>query len=404
MSPERIHFKGLNAVRFLAASAVVVSHATVVLMWSGRASFIAWVNPDTGKLAVICFFVLSGFLITYLLLAEERQMGSFSTGAFYARRMLRIWPLYYVLVLAAFFVLPRVPLLAGALGRFPEHSWWSNFLLYMTIFPNLAVALPYLGHLWSIGVEEQFYIAWPLLLRASRRRLRLLCGIVVSYVVALLAVERWHLAGPGVLHDAFYLFRIDCIALGAIAAQLLFERARSVLWLAHSTTAQLSLLIALAVLYLARLQIPPLTFELYAVLFAGLIVSIAANDRSFLCLDNPVLDTLGKVSYGIYMYHPIAIMITFIGVRATVGDEAPEWLFSAALYAVGLAMTIGIALLSYYGFERRLLRLKLRFSKIVTGDLAERPREGVSEPRPMIARPPHALSEPPQAKAGQLRR
>jgi len=69
MSPERIQFKGLNAVRFLAASMVAVSHATVVLMWSGRASFIGSMNPDTGKIAVICFFVLSGFLITYLLLA-----------------------------------------------------------------------------------------------------------------------------------------------------------------------------------------------------------------------------------------------------------------------------------------------------------------------------------------------
>jgi len=124
------------------------------------------VNPETGKIAVICFFVLSGFLITYLLLAEERHTGSISTRDFYARRILRIWPLYYVLVLAAFFVFPRIPVFAGAL-KFPEESRARSFFLYMSIFPNLAAPFPYLGHLWSIGVEEQFYIAWPLLLKRS---------------------------------------------------------------------------------------------------------------------------------------------------------------------------------------------------------------------------------------------
>ena len=73
--------------------------AFLTLTLGASASFIGAVNPETGKIAVICFFVLSGFLITYLLLAEERQTGSIATGDFYARRILRIWPLYYVLVL-----------------------------------------------------------------------------------------------------------------------------------------------------------------------------------------------------------------------------------------------------------------------------------------------------------------
>jgi peptidoglycan/LPS O-acetylase OafA/YrhL len=378
MSPERIHFKGLNAVRFLAASMVAVSHATVVLMWSGRASFIGSMNPDTGKIAVICFFVLSGFLITYLLLAEERHTGSFSTSNFYARRVLRIWPLYYFLVLAAFFVFPKIPSLAAGL-KVPGDSWGKTFFLYLSIFPNLAAPFPYLGHLWSIVVEEQFYIVWPLLLRASRSRMRLIGGIIVSYVAVLLVVERWHLAGAGMFHEALYLFRIDCICLGALGAQLLFDRSRAVLWLARSKRAQLALVLVLVALYAAKVQLPPVTYELYALLFAALIVAIAANERSFLCLDGPVLDTLGKISYGIYMYHPLAIMIAFVAVRAALGDGAGEWLFSVALYTLGLTLTVAIALLSYYGFERRFLRLKLRFSRIVTGDLVTGSREESGE-------------------------
>ena len=189
MTSDRIHFKGLNAVRFLAAAVVAIAHASVLLMWEpstyphglGEIPNVArsgGLNPETAKLAVICFFVLSGFLITYLLLAEEARTGAISIRAFYLRRILRIWPLYYLLVLCGFLLLPHVSLLGLPIPPVHEHSWWLEFALYMTVFPNLAVPVPYLAHLWSIGVEEQFYILWPILLVLFPNRIRRLLVVI----------------------------------------------------------------------------------------------------------------------------------------------------------------------------------------------------------------------------------
>jgi peptidoglycan/LPS O-acetylase OafA/YrhL len=393
VTSQRIHFEGLNAVRFFAAAAVALSHASVVLMWhrlpnligwaNSEVGALGWVNPETGKLAVICFFVLSGFLITYLLLSEEARSGAISIRAFYLRRILRIWPLYYLLVLCGFFVFPRMSVLALPTGPIPTQSWWRDFVLYGTIFPNLATPIPYLGHLWSIGVEEQFYILWPILLVTVRNRLRLLLSVIVAYLVALFAADPFLGGGrPGstraVLYGALYLFRIDCIALGGIAALILFHGFQPALRIMTSLPARILAPAALATLYLWNVQIPKLTYELYALVFAWLILNIAANPSSFRWLENRLLDTLGKISYGIYMYHPLAIVLTFAALRGLVGGESGGWLFSATLYGLGLASTVAIALVSYYGFEQRLLRLKLRVSTVVTGDLAEDPHVPVA--------------------------
>jgi len=386
VTSERIHFKGLNAVRFFAASAVALSHASVVLMWhrlpnligwvNPQAGTLGWLNPETGKLAVICFFVLSGFLITYLLLSEEAQSGAISIRSFYLRRVLRIWPLYYLLVLSGFFLLPKIPLLDMPFVPTSAHPWRDCFL-YMTIFPNLATPMPYLGHLWSIGVEEQFYILWPVLLVVFPNRLRLLLGIIVAYLGAFLAADLLLEPRAGsvtdVLRGALVFFRIDCIALGGVAAVVLFHRLQPALRVLTSRAAQVGAPALLAILYLWNVQVPKLTYELYAVVFAMMILNIAAHPESFRWLENHLLDTLGKVSYGIYMYHPLAIVLSLIGLRTLLGGERGGWLFSASVYGLGLASTVAIALVSYYGFELRFLRLKLRVSSVVSGDLAEEP-------------------------------
>lgn len=381
MTSDRIHFKGLNAVRFLAAAVVAISHASVLLMWSGLPSLMGWVNsesgtfgwlnPESGKLAVICFFVLSGFLITYLLLAEEARTGAISVRAFYLRRILRIWPLYYLLVLCGFLLLPHVSLLESPMPPVHEHSWWLEFALYMTIFPNLAIPVPYLGHLWSIGVEEQFYILWPILLVLFPNRMRLLLGVITLYLITLFASDLFPFAHAQRLKVALSLFRIDCIAIGGVAAVVLFRGTQPLLQIVAAPATQILTAVALAVVYLWNLQVPRLTYDLYALLFGVLILGIAAEPRSVAWLENRVFDLLGKVSYGIYMYHPVAILLTLAMLRHWFGAERRGWPFSAALYGLGLASTVAIAVVSYYGFEVRFLRLKLRVSTIVTGDLAK---------------------------------
>src|SRR5947207_1519982 len=173
-----VHFPGLNGLRFLAALTVVLFHAGFAFRYAGipEYDYLNRVNPQTGFLAVVFFFVLSGFLITYLLLVEEAETGDVSVRSFYVRRILRIWPLYYLIIAIAFFVLP-----ASLPGDFPPpHP--RELILYSVILTNFAGTVPCASHLWSIGVEEQFYLCWPVLLKTVRRRHLLLLGVIVGYL------------------------------------------------------------------------------------------------------------------------------------------------------------------------------------------------------------------------------
>ena len=117
--------------------------------------------------------MLSGFLISYLLLTEQKVAGSISVAKFYGRRILRIWPLYYLLVLLTFVVLPPIALFAVPTysALMPASVWWT-LPLYALLLPHVALTLfppvPFAEPLWSIGVEEQFYLLWPVFVKYVR--------------------------------------------------------------------------------------------------------------------------------------------------------------------------------------------------------------------------------------------
>lgn len=171
MNKQKIYFPNLNGLRFIAAFLVIIHHIEQFKSISNFENYwdkIPFIGI-IGKLGVILFFVLSGFLITYLLLTEEQSFKKISIGKFYVRRILRIWPLYFFIILLAFLILPNIDLFV--LPNFDKDVIYSNLflklLLYAIFFPNLVLSLlgvvPYASHTWSIGTEEQFYLVWPVL-------------------------------------------------------------------------------------------------------------------------------------------------------------------------------------------------------------------------------------------------
>jgi peptidoglycan/LPS O-acetylase OafA/YrhL len=174
---ERIYFPNLNGLRFIAAFLVIAHHVEQIKSiygldsYWGRSPFITIV----GDLGVVLFFVLSGFLITYLLLEEERKTNSIKVGNFYFRRVLRIWPLYFLTILLALFVLPNLSLfiLPGYEKDVIYEQLPSKILFYLLFLPNLVSPLlgvvPYASHTWSIGTEEQFYLVWPVMLKFMKK-------------------------------------------------------------------------------------------------------------------------------------------------------------------------------------------------------------------------------------------
>ncbi|GAB3741502.1 hypothetical protein GCM10027594_21200 [Hymenobacter agri] len=352
VSPQpRVFFPNLNGLRFLAVLLVVIDHAEGLRADYGLSNY--WYVPAIpllGQLGVDLFFVLSGFLITYLLLAEKQKLGTIDFRAFYLRRMLRIWPLYYVLVFLALFVFPHIDLLyhPGLTPRVAPDLGVKT-LLYAVMLPNVAKelypAVPFASQAWSIGVEEQFYLVWPVVVFYSSRYYRnfLLLAAVVFVVMQL----SWALTGPSrqlvpvneltdFIKHFLTFFRIQCMAIGGVFAVLLFRRKGRLLDWLTSRPVQVAVWLVLPVLIVRGQEVRYFTHELYAVLFEILILNLALTQSSLVSLRSAWLDYLGRILYGLYMFHSLAIglAIRLLGVNRLSATAN-----HAAVYVVALAIS-----------------------------------------------------------------
>lgn len=383
---RRVYFPNLNGVRFVAASVVIVHHLEQVKASLGLPN--AWdshVVRLIGNLGVVLFFVLSGFLITYLLLEEKRGTGTVAVGAFYIRRILRIWPLYYLIVIVSLFVLPHFSYfeIPGLSETLPLH-FASKVALMLLFLPNLVLQLygivPYANQTWSVGVEEQFYLIWPLALQMRRSWMQSISLILGMYVALRFCLwllldqgafgisQSIHILNPGMLSAVtqyFDDFALDSLAIGGIAAILVARRA-GILRFCYRIDVQIGAYALVSVLTLLGFWARHgLHRPLYSILFAIIIMNLASNERTIVRMENSVFSYLGRISYGLYMYHPVAIIITLrlLTSFGLVGIRTLQ-------YSVCVALTILIAAVSYEAMERRFMHAKLRFTRVVSGDEA----------------------------------
>ena len=380
-SSAKVYFPGLHALRFFAALAVVIGHVELLKKYHGYPNIAD--NPavyELGRIAVTFFFVLSGFLITFLLLQEKRETGGVSIRRFYVRRILRIWPLYYLTVFLAFVVLPRlrsfdIPSLSFAAGD-PRGAPMALFLM---LLPQVALSIyppvPYAEPLWSIGVEEQFYLLWPLFVF----RVRNVLWVAVPVVVAGIVIKQGALAFATTLHDKdqlrfwnhfidyFYFNRFECMAVGAVGAWLIFERRKSILRFLFSAPVQVLVYVLSAYAILTTRGKPLLSYLPHSVLFCIIIMNIAANQRSFLRLESNAFILLGNISYAMYLLHEIAIGGVMYAQTTLAGHDIRGIGENLLLYAASVAVTIGVATLAYKLFELPFLRLKKRYAIVASG-------------------------------------
>jgi peptidoglycan/LPS O-acetylase OafA/YrhL len=368
-----VYFPNLNALRLIAAAAVVVHHVELTKHTLGLPSlaYVAAISA-MGPLGVVLFFVLSGFLITYLLLVEERTTGSISIGRFYMRRILRIWPLYYLVVTLGLFVLPRIGALqqtgGGIDGDFPAKA-----LMMLGFLPNIVLVLyaplPYISQAWSVGSEEQFYLIWPWIIRRNGLRYwRLLATIMVygALLLCLFLARKWfNSSSVRAFAGLLGTLSIDCMAIGGIAAVAYLRREHILSTLFDRRLQLIVYAVLLAMLGMGFTLPNRLHDHIYAPLFAFVILNLACNPRTIVTLEFSPLNYLGKISYGLYMYHVIAIAITFklLSVWHMEGVVAAQ-------YAGTLVLTIAMATVSYHAFEHPILKKKVAFSVVASGDLA----------------------------------
>jgi peptidoglycan/LPS O-acetylase OafA/YrhL len=364
----RFNHPELDQLRFVAFLAVFVHHAFPLRAsdWPHLPASLA--NPAAafavaGGWGVDLFFALSSYLITELLLREFASRGTLDVRAFYIRRALRIWPLYYVFLALTVVGVPRlVP---------NDHLGWAHGAAFTFFAGNWSTAI--LGYpasvaalLWSVSVEEQFYVAWPIALKAVglRHLKRFALGLLaVAWLTRIWLVSRG-VPHPGIWTNTFA--RLDPIAGGALVAVLL--EGRSPTWRTWTRFVLLlggfALPVTAAALFGMGAFSGPASLMTYpiAALAAVLVLVATIRKEATPRALGALAGYLGKISYGLYVYHMLALALvrrSFTAVPAL----RPFDRFGIEP-AVALPLTIALAAASYRYLESPFLRLKQRFAVV----------------------------------------
>lgn len=365
---KRVFFPNLDGLRFIAALMVIVTHIEQMKMFKKMAYY--KYPMHTGTLGVTIFFVLSGFLITYLLLSEERTFKTIQVRKFYMRRMLRIWPLYYLIVLVAFFLLPYLPIFSiPDYGIEVIYQYFSlKFLLFILFLPNLSLSMfgfvPFVSQTWSVGTEEQFYLFWPWVFKIVKKyRVMVLFMLIIVYHLFMYLLDLGYfnfLPNKKFVKMLIEAFNFDYMAIGGIFSIWLFDKNKILRFILNNYTFYVSLLLFFA-LWLNNVSIPYFYFQVYSLLFAIIILNFAANEQLRVSLENSLLQYLGKISYGLYMFNSIAIV--FAIELASLFNSSSDWL----IYPLSILLSILMAAISYVYIEKYFLEFKIKFSNIFSG-------------------------------------
>jgi peptidoglycan/LPS O-acetylase OafA/YrhL len=379
---KRIYFKNLNGLRFIAATLVIFHHIEQYKFWAKLPNI--WGNTaidGLGHKAVSFFFVLSGFLITYLMLVENKERGEINVRNFYIRRILRIWPLYYLIVLLCLFTLPLVFDLS-ALGVDPsKNNFGFVSILLLLVLPNIVRLIQPVviggNQLWSIGVEEQFYLIWPLLIRKFVNRIMpfLIAFIVVKLAVTL-GLQYWVSVDPALFIRKglrfWELLQVEQMAIGAIGAWILYNQKERMLGVIYHPVVHYTSLALVIALFIVPVHHWWINYA-EAVVFITLIMNLSTNPAISFNMEGKVFNMLGNISYGIYMYHTVCITACLFTLRHLQLEYVDYVMFNILLYGCSVVMTIAVAYLSYEFFEKKFLDLKEHFMIVKSGKPEQHP-------------------------------
>ncbi len=379
----KIHFSGLNALRFFAAYFVVLHHGETIRHKFGLPNFNDYSFFQNGAIAVSFFFVLSGFLITYLLLTEIKKTETVSLRKFYWRRVLRIFPLYYLLVFIGLIAIPVLLHFINYPNTQPYDTLTGGvlFLFFLSFVVNAAFGSHFLEPLWSIGVEEYFYIIWAPLLKIFKKRPLSIIVFVIGFKAVLTLFFTFfpsENATFNLIKDITASLKFDLMAIGGLGAYAVFK-SRATLEKAFFFTPFFQVLLfalliirfffnnycvdnqgIIGLIYRGFVLTPVVNIFTEGALFLWLLLNVSINPRAFFKLKNPMLNKLGEMSYGIYMYQMLVIFAVVLGFKKIMLKMTPS-VSTAFFYVLVTIGVIGISWLSKRYFEDRFLALKERF-------------------------------------------
>jgi peptidoglycan/LPS O-acetylase OafA/YrhL len=377
----KIFFPNLDGLRFISFFVVFLFHSNQSIL-----SYLNDSHPKLygvidflcrhGNLGVNFFFVLSGFLITYLLIKEKELTGTVHVGNFYVRRILRIWPLYYLCVFIGFVVFAMLKKMSGDPAIENAHPWYyiafiANFDI-MHSWPVKPDAL-LLTILWSVAVEEQFYLTWPLILRVIP--LRGYKYVFPAIMLFSLIFRSFH-TGPGDAEFAIRYFHtfsvIGDMALGGLFAWLVSYETRFKALITDLPRAAIALIYAIAlVLAFFKDEIfhspaGMIVERLVIGFFFGLIIleQNYAKNSLFKMSRFKRVSMLGIYTYGLYCLHLMGLYLAIKVMNTLKLNGSVTWV-AFAMFLLALALALVISLLSYHLYEKWFLKWKDKFAFIV---------------------------------------
>ena len=333
-SPSTKEIAGINSLRFLAFALVYCSHLLPGFRF--------------GHTGVQFFFVISSFLLTYLSLEEFKQSGSFNRFNFFVRRSLRIYPLYYLVLTFAFFILPVLSNRFSVVVTLPDRKWM--YWLFLSNF-DYSQHVFFLKLLWSIAVEEQFYLAFlffSLFFKRFHYQLCLLLFIVYSFYLFLLI--------EGKFTNEYFnpLSYLPCFISGMLIAKIFFQQKNLLL------KTLIAYIIVFAIVGIGLYMFEWNEFFGYlfnTCIYSSLLLLVLLGQNYFALSIQPIFrffETAGKYTYGLYVYSGLAITLEL----TVIPIDNP---LVAALFVT--LVLVAMAVISYHLYEQPFLRLKRYFRK-----------------------------------------
>ncbi len=361
------HIRGIDGLRFVATLVVLAHHIEL-----GKALFNIpslgkyYLRSGTSQTVMTMFFVLSGFLIFYVLINEKNKTGNIEIKNFYKKRVARIWPVYYLIVIPSllWFSFYKWPLPISSAIVNPT---FGIDLFYLFQLPNFTIlfgtSVVVLVHLWSLGAEVQFYLLCPLIIKKTKNYLRafiiiiavkLFLKIMVAFSYRLLPLSYESILFLKKLELFLYKLPFEAFAIGGIVAYLFIEKKEKILSFFYQRYIQwINVLVLLASVPLSSksesIQV------LIAINFAVIIINMTGNSKPLILLDNKYSNYIGQISYGIYVYQvPLVLIILNIFQPYYSCNHALLW--NVIYYITCAFVTLVVSIISYELMEKRCIK------------------------------------------------
>lgn len=369
-------FKHLDALRGIMAIYITLVHF-FILFTLNKNHQLAFTNlkylavVQFGQVCMTVFFVLSGFLITYILLLEKEKKGTVNFKRFYLRRAFRILPMYYFAVIAMYWLYKNACRQPDLLGTSLCVELHERAFYYFAMLPNWAHAidktLPHISNFWSIGAEEQFYILWPIVLYYSANYVRVFFNIYVFYCLLLIGMvlvgNLYFLNSNQTFTNIAKLFdytRFGAFAFGGLMAyyfihceETVYQKLHTFLikkstqWICFILPFIINIIPNEHVLFLKHILIIPCS--------GVFIYNLAIDDTAIIKMDNPILNYLGKTTYSLYILNQIVL------------DFAIKICFAAQIrntlivFIISTSALILLSILTYETIEKPFMKFRKRF-------------------------------------------